>query len=413
MDTDLAAHQVGQLLAYGEAETGAAVLSGGERVGLAEGSEYMGLRLLGYANACIDDLKAQQTILADCPDPHDDFAGVRELDGVADKVDQDLPQTHGIAAHRAGYVEFDGACEFQAFRMGPSGEDLDSFFHGFAQAEFDALEFEFARLDFREIQDIVDDLQQRFGGMRNGFREVPLACSEFGPLQEFRHAHDAVHRRTNFVTHTRKKLAFGAAGPLRRLLGSICFADCKLEVQVGIAQIYRALLDLLLEELAVLLQPRVAMPNLPEHLIEAVDERADFIVRTTFDAQTVVFFQGYPLHGVRQIDDGSRDLLLQPCGKPVRRQHCGRDRRQRDEEVTGPIRIQHRERHLYVDEPQYLIVAHDGRDDVEFASLQEQPRMLRIDGGCRMRDCKGVLRGRRFQVRIALATAVGGELLAV
>ncbi len=257
--------------------------------------------------------------------------------------------------------------------MGPCGEYLDGLLDGFAQAEFHPLELELARLDLGEIQDVVDDLQQRFGRTSDRFRKMPLARSELGRLQQFRHSHDAVHRRANFVAHARQKLALGAAGPLRRLLGAIGLADGELEVEVGVAQIDRAFFDLLLEKLAVLLQPRVAISNLPEHLVEAVDERADFILRVAFDTQAVVFLGRYPLHGVRQVDYGPGDLVLQPRGEPVRGQHGGHDCRQRDEDVAGPIRIHHLDRHEYVDESRDLILAHDGRDDVESAALHIEP----------------------------------------
>ncbi len=57
---------------------------------------------------------------------------------------------------------------------------------------------------------------------------------------------------------------------------------------------------------AVLLQSRVAMPDLRQHLIEAVDERAHFVFGTSLHPQAVILFQGHALHGMRQIDDGSR-----------------------------------------------------------------------------------------------------------
>src|SRR5713101_8263916 len=60
VDTDLTAHQGGQLPANGKAETGAAVFACRERIGLAEGIEDMSLRLLGNADARIADLEAQQ-----------------------------------------------------------------------------------------------------------------------------------------------------------------------------------------------------------------------------------------------------------------------------------------------------------------------------------------------------------------
>src|SRR3984957_2736953 len=339
VDADFAAQQGGAWRADGQSQTGAAIFSRREGVRLAEGIEYAALDFLGYPDSRVDDLESQQAILAGCPHPHDNLAGVRELDGVADEIDEDLAQPHRIAPHGAGYVEIDGTGQLQPLRMGSAGEDLAGFFDGFAQAEFDALELEFSGFDLREIQDVVDDLQQRFGRMRNGFREVALPRRELGRLQQFRHAHDSIHRRTDLVAQTRQELALGTARALRRFLGAIGLRDRELEFEIGVAQIDRALLDLLLEELAVLLQARVAMADLRQHLIEAVDERTNLIFGISLDSQAVVLFQRHPLHGLRQVHDGSRDLLLQTRGEPVRGQDGGENRRERYQEVGRPIRI--------------------------------------------------------------------------
>ena len=124
--------------------------------------------------------------------------------------------------------------------------------------------------------------------------------------------------------------------------------------RLALPRLIGAFLDLLLEELTVFLQARVAMPNLPQHLIETVDQRTDLVLRTTLDPQRVVFLRGYALHGVRQIDDGPGDLLLQRCGQPIRRQHGGEYRRQCDEQVAAPILVQRLQRHADADEPQNL-----------------------------------------------------------
>src|ERR1039458_2584266 len=73
---DLAAHQRGQLPANGQSQAGAPVLAGGERVCLAEGVEYMRLCFRGNADAGVDYLEAQQSVLADRPDPDDDLSRV-------------------------------------------------------------------------------------------------------------------------------------------------------------------------------------------------------------------------------------------------------------------------------------------------------------------------------------------------
>ena len=152
---------------------------------------------------------------------------------------------------------------------------------------------------------------------------------------------------------------------------------------------------------------------MPEHLIEAVDEGAHFVLRTSLHPQAVILFQGDALHGVRQIDDGSRDLLLQSRGEPICRQHRGGNRGERNEEVALPIREQDLERHYNLHQPQHLIVAYDRRADVDMISLQEHLRMPRIDGRRRTCDCGGIARGRRLQLGIVLAAVVGGKFFAV
>ncbi len=190
------------------------------------------------------------------------------------------------------------------------------------------LQLELAGFDLGEIQDVVDDLQQRSRGMRDGLRQVPLPRSQFGRLQQLRHAHDAVHRRADFVAHAREKFALGAAGAFRRLFGAGGLIDDQLQLAIGVAQIFRAIRDLLLEKLAIFFQARIAMPDLREHLVEAVDQRSDLVLGAALDAQAVVLLGGDALHGVRQIDDGTGDLLLQPRREPVGNQDGGGDRRQ-------------------------------------------------------------------------------------
>ena len=229
------------------------------------------------ADARIDHLEAQQAIVADHLDAHDDFTGIRELDGIAHQVDQYLPQAHGVAAHLGRYVESDIAGQFEPLGMGARRADLDGLLHCFPQAKFDAFQLELAGFDFREIQDIVDDLQQRSRGMGDGLREVPLARRQFRCLQQFRHAHDPVHRRADFVAHACEKFALGAAGALGRLFGARGLVDGHPQFAIGVAQVLRALGHLLLEELTIFFQTRITMSDLPEHLVEAVDEGPDFV----------------------------------------------------------------------------------------------------------------------------------------
>src|SRR6202041_916629 len=90
---------------------------------------------------------------------------------------------------------------------------------------------------------------------------------------------------------------------------------------------------------AIFLEARIAMAYLPEHLVEAIDEGADLILRVALDPQGVVLLDGHSAHGLRQIDDGPRDLLLKPGGEPIRYQDGGNDGAEADQGGCAPVRI--------------------------------------------------------------------------
>jgi len=71
-------------------------------------------------------------------------------------------------------------------------------------------------------------------------------------------------------------------------------------------------------KLAIFFQARIAMPDLPEHLVEAVDQRSDLVLGAALDAQAVILLEWKRACMVcAQIDDGTGDLLLQPRREPV------------------------------------------------------------------------------------------------
>ena len=78
---------------------------------------------------------------------HDNLAFLRELDGVADEVDENLPQTHRIANHDVGHIGRNVAQKLQAAAMGANGEQLERIDQAVAQGELDRIEFELARFD--------------------------------------------------------------------------------------------------------------------------------------------------------------------------------------------------------------------------------------------------------------------------
>src|ERR1035441_2995555 len=74
-------------------------------------------------------------------------------------------------------------------------------------------------LDFREVQDIVDDTEEMLPRGLDRRRPLALAQLQLAAQQQLVHAEHAVERRADLMTHGREKLALGAARRLRRVLG--------------------------------------------------------------------------------------------------------------------------------------------------------------------------------------------------
>ena len=85
------------------------------------------------------------------------FAGSRELDGVAEHVQQHLPKTALIAEQHLGHGGSDMAGELDALLRRADREQLGGIADGFTRVELGAFEIEPPRLDLREVEDVVDD----------------------------------------------------------------------------------------------------------------------------------------------------------------------------------------------------------------------------------------------------------------
>ena len=92
-------------------------------------------------------------------------------------------------------------------------------FHEPAQIEVVFVQFQLAGFDLGEVEDVVDQGQERLAAAAAGFDEAPLPLVELGVAQQFRHADDAVQGRAQLVAHRGQELALGAAGLFGLLLG--------------------------------------------------------------------------------------------------------------------------------------------------------------------------------------------------
>ena len=110
LEGEVAAHQPREAPADCEAEARASVLARGGAVGLREGPEQLALLFLRDADARVADGDAQITAWSGRPsrvgrrlDPAARPRLLRELEGIADQVGEDLPEPQRIADQPIGH----------------------------------------------------------------------------------------------------------------------------------------------------------------------------------------------------------------------------------------------------------------------------------------------------------------------
>src|SRR5205085_12533019 len=89
------------------------------------------------------------------------FAMLRKLDSIADQVDDDLPQPAGITDQVVGDVGEDVAGQLQALFVRAQGEGLHRIAEAVAEREGDVVQIELARFDLGEVENVVDDIEER------------------------------------------------------------------------------------------------------------------------------------------------------------------------------------------------------------------------------------------------------------
>ena len=129
------------------------------------------------------------------------------------------PSPIRIVRHVRGDVEG----QLQVLLVGPQGERPHRVAQAIAQVERAGVEVELARLDLREVEDVVDHRQQRVGRRCDDLQVLALLGRELGVQDQLGHADDAVHRGADLVAHVGEELALGPAGRLGGLLGAAQF----------------------------------------------------------------------------------------------------------------------------------------------------------------------------------------------
>ena len=156
-------------------------------------------------------------------DDDGDLARLRELDRVADEVDEHLPQSHRVADEGVGDARIDVAQELEALPMGADREEAEGVTDRVTQVELDGIEVQLAGLDLREVEDVVDHGEQRVGGDLDEPEVLGLLVVDLGVEEKLRHADDAVHRGADLVAHVRQEFRLQPRDLDRRVAGLLEF----------------------------------------------------------------------------------------------------------------------------------------------------------------------------------------------
>ena len=139
------------------------------------------------------------------------------LTALPTRLREDLAEAAGVAAQGARDVVVDEAGELEVLGLGRLRERAEHVAHGAPEVEVHDLEVHPSRLHLREVEDVVDDLEQAVAGGVDDLRVLALLRREVGVEEQPRHADHAVHRRADLVAHVGHELRLEA----RRLEGGL------------------------------------------------------------------------------------------------------------------------------------------------------------------------------------------------
>ncbi len=210
---ELAAHHVHQPSADGQPQAGTAEAAGGGAIGLLEGGEQPSQLLFRHADAGV--AHTEQQALAVQPGLERDQPPLRELDGIGQEIHQHLGQAQGIADTGSGQVGILLHTEIQTLRIGPVRDHGDGLVEDRRGREGLPLNDQTARLDLREIQDVVDDAQQQLTGIQDAAEDFPGFSPFVLPVAYLGQAQDRVQGGADLVAHVGEELAADPGQPLR------------------------------------------------------------------------------------------------------------------------------------------------------------------------------------------------------
>ena len=150
------------------------------------------------------------------PDLDPNFSRRRKLDGIPHQVQNHLLQSLIVPSHESGDAGSHVETEPQPFLPGAHIESPQHIAHGLFHFEVHHHEIQFPGLYLREVQNVIQQREQRMGGFLHGLQAFPLVGVRGFLQRQFRHPHDRVHGRPDLVAHVGQEPALVVAGGFGR-----------------------------------------------------------------------------------------------------------------------------------------------------------------------------------------------------
>ncbi|OQA08482.1 MAG: hypothetical protein BWY66_00964 [bacterium ADurb.Bin374] len=154
-----------------------------------------------------------------CLDADDDLATFGELHGVVAEIEEHLAQPQRIADERIRNIGVGIEKKLDPLSLGLDVYKASYIIEHVVEPEVRGFHREFAGLDLREVEDVVDDAHQILGGAMHLFDIIPLPRVKAGLKGETRHAENSIHRGPDLVRHVREEVRLRRRGRFRHLLG--------------------------------------------------------------------------------------------------------------------------------------------------------------------------------------------------
>src|SRR5262249_5139394 len=197
-------HQARELGGDGEPKPSAAEALSGRGISLAELLEKLCLLLCGHADAGVGDGQLLEVAaIAHLACRKLDLARFGELARIAEEIEQDLPQTHGVHSQCAEVLLHvnDQAVLVLLGKLSRGADDLIDQrceLHGLC------IEFEFSGLDLRQIEHLVDEAKKVRAGAVHALQWLlRFLCSEARRVfdHHFGESDDGIERCAQLMAH--------------------------------------------------------------------------------------------------------------------------------------------------------------------------------------------------------------------